>query len=75
MPDPVPVALLGRLAIDRQWQGRGLGAALPRDDVLRVIGAAGTMGVPTLLVHAISNDAKAFYEPWGFRSSPTDPRR
>jgi GNAT superfamily N-acetyltransferase len=52
MPDPVPVALLGRLAIDRQWQGRGLGAALLRDAVLRVVGAAGTIGVRALLVHA-----------------------
>jgi len=71
MPDPVPVALLGRLAIDRQWQGRGLGAALLRDAVLRVIGAAETIGVRALLVHAIS--AKAFYEHWGFRASATDP--
>jgi predicted N-acetyltransferase YhbS len=73
MPDPVPVALLGRLAVDRQWQGRGLGAALLRDAVLRVVGAAGTIGVRALLVHAISADAKAFYERWGFRSSTTDP--
>ena len=73
MPDPVPVAPLGRLAIDRQSQGRGLGAALLRDAVLRVIGAAGTIGVRALLVHAISDEAKAFYERWGFRSSPTDP--
>jgi GNAT superfamily N-acetyltransferase len=73
MPDPVPVALLGRLAIDRQWQGRGLGAALLRDAVLRVVGAAGTIGVRALLVHAISDEAKAFYERWGFRASVTDP--
>jgi GNAT superfamily N-acetyltransferase len=45
MPDPVPAALLGRLAIDKAWQGRGLGSALLRDAVLRVIGAAGTIGV------------------------------
>jgi GNAT superfamily N-acetyltransferase len=73
MPDPVPVALLGRLAIDQQWQGRGLGAALLRDAVLRVIGAAETIGVRALLVHAISDEAKAFYEHWGFRASATDP--
>jgi GNAT superfamily N-acetyltransferase len=73
MPDPVPVALLGRLAIDRGRQGRGLGAALLRDAVLRVVGAAGTIGVRALLVHAISYDAKAFYEHWGFRASATDP--
>ena len=73
MPDPVPVALLGRLAIDRGWQGRGLGGALLRDAVLRVIGAAETIGVRALLVHAISDEAKAFYEHWGFRASATDP--
>ena len=73
MPDPVPVALLGRLAIDRGWQSRGLGAALLRDAVLRVVGAAGTIGVRALLVHAISDEAKAFYEHWGFRASATDP--
>jgi GNAT superfamily N-acetyltransferase len=73
MPDPVPVALLGRLAIDRGWQSSGLGAALLRDAVLRVVGAAGTIGVRALLVHAISDGAKAFYEHWGFRASATDP--
>jgi GNAT superfamily N-acetyltransferase len=73
MPNPVPVALLGRLAVDQQWQGRGLGAALLRDAVLRVVGAAATIGVRALLVHAISDEAKAFYEHWGFRASATDP--
>jgi GNAT superfamily N-acetyltransferase len=73
MPDPVPVALLGRLAIDQGWQGRGLGAALLRDAVLRVVGAAETIGVRALLVHAISDEAKAFYERWGFRASAIEP--
>jgi GNAT superfamily N-acetyltransferase len=73
MPDPVPVALLGRVAVDQGWQGRGLGAALLRDAVLRVIGAAGTIGVRALLVHAISDEAKAFYEHWGFRASAIEP--
>ena len=73
MPDPVPVALLGRLAVDRQWQGKGVGAALLRDAVLRVVGAAETIGVRAVLVHAISDEAKAFYEHWGFRPSATDP--
>lgn len=73
MPDPVPVVLLGRLAIDEKWQGRGLGTALLRDAVLRIIGAAGTIGVRALLVHAISDDAKTFYEHRGFRASAMDP--
>ncbi len=71
MPDPVPVALLGRLAIDRGWQSSGFGAALLRDAVLRVVGAAGTIGVRALFVHAISDVAKAFYEHWGFRDPMT----
>jgi GNAT superfamily N-acetyltransferase len=73
MPDPVPAALLGRRAVDRQWQGRGLGAALLRDAVLRVVGAAETIGVRALFVHAISEEAKAFYEHWGFRASAIEP--
>lgn len=73
MPDPVPAALLGRLAIDREWQGRGLGAALLQDAVLRVVGAAESIGVRAILVHAISEEAKAFYEYWGLRPSPVDP--
>lgn len=73
MPDPVPAALLGRLAVDRGWQGRGLGSALLRDAVLRVVGAAGTIGVRALLVHAISVEAKAFYERQGFRPSAVEP--
>jgi GNAT superfamily N-acetyltransferase len=73
MPDPVPAALLGRLAVDRGWRGKGLGAALLRDAVLRVVGAAGTIGVRALLVHAISDEAKTFYEHQGFRASPIEP--
>lgn len=73
MPDPVPVALLGRLAIDEKWQGQGIGAALLRDAVLRVVGAADTIGVRALLVHAISERAKVFYEQWGLTPSAVDP--
>jgi GNAT superfamily N-acetyltransferase len=73
MPDPVPVVLLGRLAIDRTWQGKGLGGDLLRDAVLRIMSAGATIGVRALLVHAISPEAKAFYEKHGFRPSPIDP--
>jgi len=73
MPNPVPVVLLGRLAIDRRWQGRGLGADLLRDAVLRTLAAAGSIGVRAMLVHAISDEAKAFYEKHGFRASPVEP--
>ncbi len=79
MPDPIPnsilmpMAVLGRLAIDRTWQGRGLGAALLQDAVLRTAQAAAIMGMRGLLVHAISEAAKAFYERHGFLGSPTHP--
>jgi predicted N-acetyltransferase YhbS len=72
MPDPVPVLLLGRLAVDRAWHGRGLGSDLLSNAVRRAIGAADLIGIRAILVHAISSDAKTFYEKHGFRSSPID---
>ena len=73
MPDPIPVALLGRFAIDRAWQGRGLGRALFRDCAARVMHAANTIGIRGIVVHAISDQAKAFYLALGFEPSPLDP--
>ena len=73
MPDPIPVLLLGRLAVDHSCQGRGLGKGLLRDAVLRTIHAAGTAGIRAILVHAISEDAKHFYKACGFQQSPVDP--
>ena len=69
MPDPIPVMLLARLAIDDSWQGRGLGRSLLRDAVLRAIQAADIVGIRALLVHAISDDAKRFYQYFGFQPS------
>jgi predicted N-acetyltransferase YhbS len=73
MPEPVPVVLIGRLAVDREWQGKRLGISLLQDAVLRIVAAAETIGVRAILVHAISPEAKAFYEKHGFRPSPLDP--
>lgn len=73
MPDPIPVVVLGRLAIDKGNQRRGLGRALVRDAALRVIQAADVIGVRGLLVHALSDDARAFYLAIGFEPSPLDP--
>jgi GNAT superfamily N-acetyltransferase len=73
MPDPVPVAILGRLAIHQAWQGRGVGVALLQDAVLRMLHASGILGIRGLLVHAISGEAKAFYEHHGFVALPTQP--
>ena len=73
MPDPIPMMVLGRLAIEKSWQGRGLGAALLQDAVLRTIQAGGILGIRGILVHAISNEAKNFYEHHGFTASPSQP--
>lgn len=73
MPDPIPVMILGRLAVDRDWQGQRLGRGLLRDAVLRVLGAAETVGVRAILVHALSEDAKRFYQSGGFVESPVHP--
>jgi GNAT superfamily N-acetyltransferase len=73
MPDPVPVAVLGRLAIDRARQNQGLGRALIRDASQRVVQAAEVIGIRGVLVHAISPEAAAFYRAVGFEPSPFDP--
>lgn len=73
MPDPVPIAVLGRLAVDSAWHGKRLGVALLQDAVLRTTQAADILGVRGLLAHAISAQAKTFYEYHGFKASPTQP--
>ena len=73
MPDPIPMVILGRLAVDQSWRGKGLGVALLKDAVLRTREAAEILGIRGLLAHAISTEAKAFYENYGFKASPTQP--
>lgn len=73
MPEPVPVMVIGRLAIDVNFQGRGIGPVLLRDAILRTLQAAEIAGIRAILVHAISERAKQFYEKWGFVASPVDP--
>jgi GNAT superfamily N-acetyltransferase len=73
MPDPIPIVVLGRLAIGRAYQGKGIGRALFRDAGLRVLHAAGSIGIRGILVHALSDDARAFYFALGFDPSPIDP--
>jgi GNAT superfamily N-acetyltransferase len=73
MPDPVPMTVIGRLAIDQGWQKRGLGKLLLRDAILRTQQAAAIIGVRGVLVHALSPAAKRFYEDNGFLESPASP--
>ncbi len=72
MPEPIPVIVLGRLAIDAQSQGQHLGRALLQDVLLRTLTISQQVGVRALLVHAISSEAKRFYLSYGFRESPID---
>jgi GNAT superfamily N-acetyltransferase len=73
MPDPVPVAVLGRLAVERTFQRHGPGRALMRDAAKRVVQAADIIGIRGILVRAISPQAKAFYLAFGFEASPLQP--
>lgn len=73
MPDPVPVILLSRLAVDRAEQRQGLGAHLLRDAIIRTVAAAQFVGVRALLVHAVNEQAREFYAHFNFEPSPTDP--
>ena len=70
---PVPIMLLARLAVDRRWQGRGIGKALLKDAMLRTLGAADIAGIRGLAVHAKDEQGRAFYERFDFAASPTDP--
>lgn len=75
MPDPIPVLVLARLAIDQSCQSQGLGKALLKDAVQRAMRVARDVGVRALLVHAIDASAEAFYLKHGFSASPTAPLR
>jgi len=72
MPDPIPVVVLARLAVDRNYQGRGLGRALFRDAARRVAHAADAIGIRGILVHAISEEARKFYIALGFDPCPAE---
>jgi GNAT superfamily N-acetyltransferase len=73
MPEPVPVMVLVRLAVDQAHQGTGLGSALLRDALLRTLAVAEAVGIRAILLHAISEEAKCFYLHHGFAESPVDP--
>jgi GNAT superfamily N-acetyltransferase len=70
---PVPVMVLARLAVSKDWQGKGVGAGLLKDAILRTLQAAEIAGIRAMVVHAKDNAARAFYERFGFAGAPTDP--
>ena len=70
---PIPIVLLARLAVDQSMKGQGVGAALLKDALLRASQAADIVGARALLVHAKDDEAKSFYDHFGFAPSPTDP--
>ncbi len=72
MPNLIPVMILGRLAVDRQWQLSGIGKGLLKDALLRTLTVSNQAGIRALLLHALSEDAKAFYIHHGFSKSSTD---
>lgn len=73
MPDPIPVVVLARLAVDVRAQGLGLGRALFQDAVWRIVQAADAIGIRGMIVHAVSEEAKAFYLGLGLDESPLEP--
>jgi len=74
MPDPIPVVVLGRLAVDSTLHGKGFGRALVRDAGMRVLQAADTIGIRGMTVETLTEQAKTFYEHLGFEPSPLDPK-
>jgi len=69
---PVPIMLLARLAVDRRWQGQGVGKALLQDAMQRTLEAADIAGIRAFAVHAKDEEARRFYEHFDFVASPTD---
>lgn len=70
---PVPVMLLARLGVDARRHGKGIGAGLLRDAILRTLQVADLAGVRAIVVHAKNDAARSFYERFDFQPSPTDP--
>ncbi len=74
MPDPIPVIILARLAVDLSFRGKGLGADLLHDAVLRCYRVAENIGVRAIMVHALNEQAKEFYLNHGFKASQMQDR-
>jgi predicted N-acetyltransferase YhbS len=70
LPNPVPVMVLGRLAVDWRHAGKGIGPSLLREAMQRTLEASRIAGLRALIVHAIDDDAIGFYARYGFQTFP-----
>lgn len=73
MPDPIPAMLLGRLAVDKAWQGKGIGDGMLKAAILKSLAISNEVGVQALFVHALDETAAGFYRRHGFYASPVNP--
>jgi len=74
VPDPVPAMVLGRLAVDLDYEGKGIGGGMLKDALQRTLLVSQTAGVRCILIHAIDEDAVSFYKRYEFLTFPTDPK-
>jgi GNAT superfamily N-acetyltransferase len=70
-PDPIPVVIIGRLAVDKTLQGRGIGRGMLKDSLLRITKASELVGARAVIVHAVDQESVPFYARYGFRSFPS----
>lgn len=70
---PIPIAVLARLAVSIEHQGKGIGAGLLKDAMIRIVSISETIGIRAFVAHAKDEKARSFYERFGFISSPTNP--
>jgi GNAT superfamily N-acetyltransferase len=73
MPDPILAVLIGRLAVDLKYRGKGIGVGLLRDAIVRIVTTSQSIGIAYILVRALDDTAKSFYERNGFVAIPKEP--
>jgi predicted GNAT family N-acyltransferase len=74
MPDPIPIVLVGRLAVDTRFGGHGLGQSLLQDAIAKSVEVSTLVAARAIVVHALSDDAQRFYEKFGFALMPNASR-
>lgn len=72
---PIPLVILARLAVDLNYQGKGLGFSLLQDAIRRTVAIAEHAGIRALLTHPIDADADSFYRRFGFEPTPENERQ